>query len=312
MKGFLLSLAICLLVSVLPAHAEVVSRIVAVVNDDIITTLQLNERIASELGDDAVAIIAAPERLVILNKLVEETLVEQRVKQLGMRVSDEEVELAINDVQRQNNIDRNQLEMAIQAQGLTMETYRVKLRQQLLQFKLVGREIREKVEVTNQETRQYYRDHIEDFREAPFLRLSRISFIIPAVTDAGQLSARRALSSEALARLRAGEGFEQVLAAYRGDKGAEGGPMGQFSEGELTDPFASAVAGLLPGQYSEVIETPQAFHILRVDELNPGQVPEFEAVKERITQLLIEQKREAAIGSWMEELKKDAYIVIKL
>jgi|LGOV01.1.fsa_nt_gb peptidyl-prolyl cis-trans isomerase SurA len=312
MKGIFLSLAVCLLLSVLPAQAEVVSRIAAVVNDDIITTLQLDERIVAELGAEAAANIAAAERLVVLDKMVQETLVEQRVKQLGMSVGDEEVERAIQDVERQNNIDRNQLELALQTQGLTMESYRAKLRRQLLEFKLVGREIRDKIEVTNQETRNYYREHIEDYREDPFLLLSRISFVVPAHAAADQLGALRALSQEALLRLRAGEDFDQVLAAYQGDKGAEGGPMGQFGKDELTDPFATAVAGLIPGQYSEVIDTPQGLHILRLDEMNPGKVPDFESVKEQISQLLIEEKRKVAIDGWVENMKKDAHIEIKL
>ncbi len=312
MKGFFLSLAVCLLLSALPAQAEVVSRIAAVVNDNIITTLQLDERIAAELGAETAANIGAPERLVVLDKMIQEALVEQRVKQLGMTVGDEEVERAIQDVERQNNIDRNQLELALQAQGLTMESYRAKLRRQLLEFKLVGREIRDKIEVTNQEMRSYYREHIEDYREDPFLRLSRITFAVPANAAADQLSALRALSREALLRLRGGEEFEQVLAAYQGDKGAEGGPMGRFGKDELTDPFAPAVAGLMPGQFSEVIDTPQGLHILRLDELNPGKVPDFESVKEQISQLLIEEKRKVAIDGWVENLKKDAHIEIKL
>lgn len=312
MKGFILSLAVCLLLNALPAQAEIVSRIAAVVNDDIITTLQLDERIAAELGTETAANIATPERLVVLDKMVQEMLVEQRVKQLGMSVGDEEVERAIQDVERQNNIDRNQLELALQTQGLSMESYRTKLRRQLLEFKLVGREIRDKIEVTNQETRNYYREHIEEYREDPFQLLSRISFALPANVAADQLSALRALSQEALLRLRAGEDFDQVLTAYQGDKGAEGGPMGQFGKGELTDPFASAVAGLMPGQYSEVIDTPQGLHILRLDEMNPGKVPDFESVKEQISQLLIEQKRKVAIDGWVDNLKKDAHIDIKL
>jgi peptidyl-prolyl cis-trans isomerase SurA len=312
MKGFFLSLAVCLLLSALPAQAEMVSRIAAVVNDDIITTLQLDERIVAELGAESAANIAAPERLIILDTMVQEALVEQRVKQLGMTVGDEEVERAIQDVERQNNIDRDQLELALKTQGLTMESYRTKLRRQLLEFKLVGREIRDKIEVTNQETRNYYREHIEEYREAPFQLLSRISFNMPANAAADQLSALRALSQEALLRLRAGEDFDQVLAAYQGDKGAEGGPMGQFGKDELTDPFASAVAGLMPGQYSEVIDTPQGLHILRLDEMNAGKVPDFETVKEQISQLLIEEKRKVAIDGWVDNMKKDAHIEIKL
>lgn len=312
MKGFILSLAMCLLLNALPAQAEIVSRIAAVVNDDIITTLQLDERIAAELGAETAANIAAPERLVVLDKIVQEILVEQRVKQLGMSVDDEEVERAIQDVERQNNIDRSQLELALQTQGLTMESYRTKLRRQLLEFKLVGREIRDKIEVTNQETRNYYREHIENYREDPFLLLSRISFNVPVNVAADQLNAMRALSQEALSRLRAGEDFDQVLAAYQGDKGAGGGPMGRFGKDDLTDPFASAVAGLMPGQYSEVIDTPQGLHILRIDEMNPGKVADFESVKEQISQLLIEEKRKVALESWMGNLKKDAHIEIKL
>lgn len=312
MNGFFLSLAVCLLLSALPAKAEEVSRIAAVVNDDIITTLQLDERIAAELGVETGENIAAAERLIVLDKMVQESLVDQRVKQLGMTVSEEEVERAIQDVERQNNIDRSQLELALQAQGLTMESYRTNLRRQLLEFKLVGREIRDKIEVTNLEMRNYYRAHIEDYRDDPFLRVSRISFAVPAYSAVDQLSALRALSQEALVRLRAGEDFDQVLAAYQGDKGAEGGPMGQFGKDELTEPFASAVVGLMPGQYSEVIDTPQGLHILRLDELNPGQVQEFETVKEPISQLLIEEKRKVAIDGWVDNLKKDAFIEIKL
>ncbi len=312
MKGFFLSLAVCLLLSALPVQAEMVSRIAAVVNEDIITTLQLDERIVGELGTESAANIAAPERLIILDTMVQESLVEQRVKQLGMTVGDEEVERAIQDVERQNNIDRDQLELALKTQGLSMESYRTKLRRQLLEFKLVGREIRDKIEVTNQETRNYYREHIEEFRAAPFQLLSRISFNMPASAVDDQLRALRALSQEALLRLRAGEDFDQVLAAYQGEKGAEGGPMGRFGKDELTEPFASAVAGLMPGQYSEMIDTPQALHILRLDEMNPGKVPDFESVKEQISQLLIEEKRKVAIDGWMDNLKKDAHIEIKL
>ncbi len=312
MKGFILSLAVCLLLSVLPARAEVVSRIAAVVNDDIITTLQLDERITAELGTESAANNDTAQRLLVLDKMVQETLVDQRVKQLGMTIGDEEVERAIQDVERQNNIDRNQLELALRSQGLTMESYRTKLRRQLLEFKLVGQEVRDQIEVTNQETRNYYREHTEEYREDPFLRVSRISFVIPANIADDQLSALRALSREALQRLRAGEEFDQVLAAYKGDKGAEGGPMGQFGKDELTEPFATAVAGLMSGQYSEVIDTPQGLHILRLDEMNPGNVPDFDSVKEQISQLLIEEKRKVAIDGWVDNLKKDAHIEIKL
>ncbi len=312
MRGLFPTLALCLLLAALPARAELVSRIAAVVNDDIITTLQLDERIRAELAEEAVEAVDDTMRRSVLDKMVQDLLVDQRIEQLGMSVSDEEVEQAIKDVERQNNIDRQQLISALQAQGLTMESYRSQLHRQLLEFKLVGREIRDQIEVTNHEMRNYYQGHIEDYREDPFLRLSRIGFALPANPTATQRDTLRALSREVLVRLRAGEDFDQVLKAYQEDKGAEGGSLGRFGENELTEPFGSAVVGLQPGQYSDVVETPQGLHILRVDERNPGRVPEFDAVKEQISQLLIEQKRQKALDGWMDNLKKAAHIEIKL
>jgi peptidyl-prolyl cis-trans isomerase SurA len=122
----------------------------------------------------------------------------------------------------------------------------------------------------------------------------------------------RARSGEALQRLRGGESFDDVLAVYSGDKGAEGGPMGTFGEGELAEPFISAAAGLSVGQVSDVVETPQGFHILRLDEKNPGRIPAFEEVRDRLSNMILERKRKEAISGWTEKLKKEAHIEIRL
>jgi parvulin-like peptidyl-prolyl isomerase len=88
--------------------------------------------------------------------------------------------------------------------------------------------------------------------------------------------------------------------------------LGTFGKGELVEPFRSAVAGLATGQVSEVVDTPQALHILRVDENNPGRIPPFEEVKERLSDLILEQKRQEALAGWAEKLKNEAHIEIKL
>jgi peptidyl-prolyl cis-trans isomerase SurA len=228
------------------------------------------------------------------------------------QVSDQEVDRAIEDVLKQNNIGPEQLEEALAAQGLNMAEYRLNLGRQLLNFKLVGREIRSETEVTNQELRNYFQEHVEDYREAPFIRLSRISFFFPKGIGSSGISVLRARSGEALQRLRGGESFDDVLAVYSGDKGAEGGPMGTFGDGELAEPFSGAAAGLSVGQVSEVVETPQGFHILRLDEKNPGRIPAFEEVRDRLSNMILERKRKEAISGWTEKLKKEAHIEIRL
>ncbi len=317
MKRIVFAALTGLLLAALPAGAQVVSRIAAVVNDEVITTAQLDQEVDRQLTAEARTGEMTEEmrrklREEVLPRVIEDTLVNQRAKKLGIQISDEEVDRAIQDVMKQNGIGPEQLEEALAAQGLTMDGYRVNLGRQLMNFKLVGREIRSETEVTNQELRNYFQEHLEDYREAPFIRLSRISFFFPPRVGSSRITVLRTCSQEALQRLRGGESFDEVLAVYSGDKGAEGGPMGTFGEGELAEPFSSAVAGLAVGQVSEVVETPQGFHILRLDEKNPGRIPAFEEVKDRLSNMILERKRKEAISGWTEKLKKEAHIEIRL
>jgi peptidyl-prolyl cis-trans isomerase SurA len=317
MKRIVFAALTGLLLAALPAGAQVVCRIAAVVNDEVITTAQLDQEVDRQLTAEAKAHELTDEmrqklREEMLPHVIEETLVSQRAQKLGIQVSDEEVDRAIEDVMKQNGIGPEQLEEALAAQGLTMSVYRVNLGRQLLNFKLVGQEIRSETEVTNQELRNYFQEHLEDYREAPFIRLSRISFFFPPDIGSSGIAVLRTRSREALQRLRAGESFDDVVAVYGGDKGAEGAPMGTFGDGELAEPFNSAVAGLTVGQVSEVVETPQGFHILRLDEKNPGRIPAFEEVRDRISNMILERKRKEAISGWTEKLKKEAHIEIML
>jgi peptidyl-prolyl cis-trans isomerase SurA len=317
MKRIVFVILTGLLLAALPAGAQVVSRIAAVVNDEVITTAQLDQEVDRQLTAEAKAQDLTEEmrrklREEVLPLVIEETLVSQRARKLGIHVSDEEVDRAIEDVLKQNGIGSEQLAEALAAQGLTMAAYRVNLGRQLLNFKLVGREIRSETEVTNQELRNYFQEHLEDYREPPFIRLSRISFFFAPGIGSSRIADLRTRSQEALQRLRGGESFDDVVSAYTGDKGGEGGPMGTFGEGELAEPFISAVAGLTVGQVSDVVETPQGFHILRLDEKNPGRIPAFEEVRDRISSMILERKRKEAISGWTEKLKKEAHIEVRL
>jgi peptidyl-prolyl cis-trans isomerase SurA len=313
MKRIVLLATIAMLTAAIPAGAQMVSRIAAIVNDDIITTGQLDREIDQNLASQGLSDEKRQElRQELLPQLIEDTLVDQQAKKLGIQITDEEVDQAILDVQRQNGINQEQLKAALETQGMSYAEYRKKLNRQLLNFKLVGREIRSEVEVTNQELRNYFQENIEEYREAPFIRLSRITFLLPPQASASEVAALRNLCREARQRVRQGEAFDQVLKYFREEKGADGGTLGTFGEGELTEPFAGAVRNLETGQVSEVVETPQGFHVLYLEEKNPGRVPSFDEVKDKLSKMILERKRQQAIAGWAEKLKKEAYIEIKL
>ncbi|ABA87352.1 peptidylprolyl cis-trans isomerase, PpiC-type, SurA family [Syntrophotalea carbinolica DSM 2380] len=316
MKYLILSIAL-LMLATSPLSAETISRIAAIVNQDIITTAQLDREIDKMLSAEAQETGITPVqreelRHKMLDKLIEDTLLNQRIEKLGLHVSDEAVEQAINDVQAQNNITREQLKQALVAQGINFDDYRERLRQQLLNFQLIGREIQSKVEVTNTEMRDYYRSHLDDYRNDPYLRLSRITFRLPPGNTPADIAAMRAKAADALQQLRRGKDFLEVLMQNAATSGVDGGDMGKITEGSLSESFNRAISGLSVGQVSEIIETPEGFHLLRLDERNPGDTQTFETVKEQISRKLMEDKRAAALTEWTENLRKEADIEKRL
>jgi len=299
-----------------PARAEtVVSRIAAVVNTDIITTFELDQALNAQLAkaerQPSPAQVGAL-RKELLSRLIEEKLVQQRIRELGLKVSDEEVENAVLDVQKQTQLTREQLEQAVQAQGLTFPAYRENLRKQILRYKLIGQEVRSRVDVSESEVRDYYRAHLEEYRLPPTVTLSTISFPVPEKAGIVERESIRTAASEALGRLRAGETLEQVAAAYRDNFGATGSSLASLAERELTPEFSTALAGVEKGGVGALAETDRAIVLLKVDDRTPGGLRQFEAVRPEITQTLTDQKTDGRVKEWTQSLKQKAFIDIRL
>lgn len=303
------------LAALTPARAEMVSRIAAVVNGDIITTHELDQALNAQLAKSdkrpSPAQVGAL-RKELLSRLIEEELVQQRIRALRLQVSDEEVANAILDVQKQNQLTREQLEQAVQGQGLTFAAYRENLRKQILRYKLVGQEVRSKVDVPEREVRDYYRAHLDEYRLAPTVTLSAITFPVPEKAGAAERESIRNVAREALRLLREGNALAEVTGLYRDTLGATGGPMGTFTEGELTPAFAAAIQGIDKGGLGSLAETDRAIVLLKVDDRNPGGLRQFEAVRPEITQILMDQKTDGRIREWTQGLKQKAFIDIRL
>jgi peptidyl-prolyl cis-trans isomerase SurA len=293
----------CLLLP-LNVAAEVVNRIAAVVNNEVITTNELEGEMAAQGR--------ATDRLEVLSRMIEEVLIRQRIVELQIRADDDEIEAAIRDIQRQNDLSREQLEEALQAEGISLTQYRQTLRDQILRYKLIGHEVQNKVEVSSQEIRDYFRENIDRFREMPNIHLSRMTFRISPRAGMTQVAEVRAMAEEALARLRQGEEFHAVLLSYTAGNKAEGGDMGSLPTRDLAPSFARAVGHLNAGEVSDLVETPDGFHLLRVEEKSDGRVRHFDSVKDDIRALLLEQKAEEGFRKWAQGLRANAYIEIRI
>jgi peptidyl-prolyl cis-trans isomerase SurA len=244
--------------------------------------------------------------------MIEETLIQQRVQALNLKVSEEEIETALLDVQQKNQLTREALQEAVTAQGLAFDAYLENLREQILRYKLIGEEVRNKVNVSEGEVVEYYRAHLDDYRMVPEVQLSALTLPISPKASDQELQQIRKIAGEALARLRQNEDLAQVVASYNETYGATGGELGHFAYRELVPEFADAINGVGEGRFTEPVETAEAIHLLRVDKQFASGLRQFDSVKHEIHQMILDQKTDARIKEWTRSLKTNAFIDIRL
>jgi peptidyl-prolyl cis-trans isomerase SurA len=197
-------------------------------------------------------------------------------------------------------------------QGMAFPEYRENLRKQILRYKLLGRDVQSKLEVSNQELRDYYRDQIEQFREAAGVRLARITFRLPSTADVERIAAVRTEAERARDMLMAGESVAAVLEAYADWAGVDGGDMGMLAIEEISGAFAQAIEGLPAGGVSAPVSMAEALHLLKVIERHAGGVRPFDTVKDEIRVRLLEEKQEEGYRTWAQGLRKNARIDIRI
>ena len=283
------------------AAAETISRIAAVVNDEIITTRQLDQRV------EAQPLEAAMPREQVLQNMITDILIEQRAAEIGIGVSEEDIDRAVQDVEQQNDITTDQLEQALVAQGMTMQKYREQLRNQILRFKLPGIEVKSKADVTSREILSYYEAHQDDFSRPAQIRLSRIS--IPL----GEEGSENYTEAEKVRKdLESGRGVAEILDDWPESMGMDGGDMGYFKPGELSPMFNEALEGLDSGEVTDILQNGDMLHILRVEESTTGSTAPLEEVRAEIAEQLRSEKMEEKLEEWREDLRENAYIEVRL
>jgi len=314
MKYISLSL-FCLLLLVSPVTAKTLIKVAAVVNDDIITTYQLDKAVN-------VALRSNPKRnqmtaaqfdefkLQVLKKMINEKLLEQRSKELGLTVPDADIESAIKDVEEKNGLTREALVRALAAQGTTLGDYRESVRKEILRYKLLSREVGHKVLVTTNEIRNYYNKHIDEYSNTePKIRINRISYTIPQ-GDEKQKAAFYKQVEVTRDLLQNGEDFNKVLAGQ--GSGVTGGDMGEVPEADLAKPIQQALEGLKTGDVSKPVEINGQLHLFQITyRTEPGDDP-FELAKDEIEAKLRKEKADIRFKEWQKELYDNAHIEIKI
>ena len=286
--------------------AHLADRIVAVVNTEVITLseLQAETRVEEAKVRGQYRGAELERRLkqlefAALTRMIEMRLQIQRAKARGVDVSDEEVMHAVKEMKRQGE--------KLDPSDPTAVRH---VKEQLTLLKVVDREVRSNLMVSDLEMQRYYIQHQSRFLMPEEYRISQI--LISARSDEDRAAARSRAAAVSV-ELQKGADFGELALKYSdGPEATQGGALGLIRQGELFPQIERALAGLEAGKATEPVETPQGVHIIRLDEKNPSQFRPFAEVKNEIQGLVYQQKVEDGFQSWIAELKDKAYIEVKL
>ena len=298
---------------------NVTNAIVAVVNDDIITLHDVNKEALPALNEaeKKAALNDAARSLIrhtALDRLIEKKLTEQKIKELSIRVSEEEVRQAIDDVRKQNNIPTQEaLVAALAGQGLSFDQYRAQLQEQIEKLKLVSMEVRAKVQVTESEMREYYAASLAKYTEDESFRARHIFFKAGGKSSPEEIQRSKTTALAVLADARGGKDFAELAKKFSEDPAArkDGGDLGSFKKGDMQPELEKTILSLKPGEVSELVATPIGFHIIKLETRVTGTTKPFESVKSDIEEILYRKKSEERFSQWVKDLRGKASVEIR-
>ena len=315
MKGTTHVMLVFSLLVTIQARAKIVDRIVAQVNDDIITLSDLNRRLSrdqAELqsqysGEELEAQIKQAEKNV-LEDLIQEKLLLQRANDYGFAASvDPQVSAAIQRIIKDNNFRGTaDLEKALQQQGMNLLAFREDIRKNIIIQSLIREFVGSRITVLSEEIERYYKDHARDFATPAELSLSEIIIRI----DRSE-SAARSRANDIHKRLSEGEAFATLASQYsKGATANKGGNIGKYELANLNAELAAVVENVKEGEVTPVLKTQEGIVIYRVDSRKDASVAPIESVRVNIQQILWDQKYNPELKRFVTGIREEAYIQI--
>lgn len=299
---------------------EVVDRIAALVNNEVITLSEVQE--AGRRLFDQVRNSTLPQerqeklkkaQFDVLDQLIEQKLLDEELKNKKVEVAEREVDAAIEDILKENRLTENELKMVLARDGMTFSAYRKHIRDHLGKMRLINREIKSKVVVEEEEVRRVYKERAGEFTDPAEVKVQQIFLAVSERTEESKAAAVQRQARALLEKAKNGADFAQLARDHsQGPEAGEGGVLGYFKHGELRPELEAAAFSLKVGEVSGLLRTPEGWHIVRVLERKGGEAKPFAQVQNQIHNDLIQAQAEKKFKEWMKSLRARAYIEIRL
>ena len=303
------------------ADAEVVDRIVALVNDQVITLSELEEltvplqmRIQTIADPMKRAEILREQTKEALEQLIGQELMVQIAEEQGVTVSDEQVEAHLANILGQQGWGEAELKQYLQAQGMTREALKAQSKKFLVQQTVAQRNLASKLSVSEVELRDLYQTSLSEAKANIQVEGAHIFLKVPSGSTPANEAAIKQKANELLLRIKAGEKFAELAKEFSEDSAAKsGGDLGLVTRGgglptELEDVFI----GLKSGELAGPVRSPFGYHVLLAKNVKAQKPPSFEESRPRLEAKLRQEKYQKALKTWIEEMKDNAFIERRL
>ncbi len=283
----------------------VVDKIVAIVNDDIITLVDVQKGAAPYVQKikSSGYTLEKQDQLIervnrdVLNKLIDQSLTKQEAKRYGISIPESEIDQSIEDVKTRRSFSREELEAALKKEGATIQEFRETIRNQILQSKIIEFAVKSKVVVTESDIRAYYDAHAKEYAGKKKYYLRNILM----QDEAGIAQVKKQLDNNA--------SFISLAKEFSSASNApDGGDLGLFDISNFSTKIKKSIAKLKKGEVTDVIPTPQGFQIFYVEDIVLEGNQSFEQASGEIKEILYQEQVENKFKAWLETLKKNAHV----
>jgi peptidyl-prolyl cis-trans isomerase SurA len=301
------------------AETAIVDRIVAVVNDDIITQHDIETTIrpylenskeqglSPEMQRQAIARL----RKDAMDTLIENKLTDQEVKRYNITVSEEEIDQQLAQIKRINSITDEDIRAMLDGRKMSMADYRKDIKGMLQRTKLVNREVTSRVVITKDEIKAYYEKNLVKYGGSKKYHLWNLFAKLPRNAGPAERQEAQALLQAALTEIKQGRSFEDIArASSAGAGGLQGSDLGLFRAEELTPQLREVVKTMAAGAVSPIVESEFGYQVVFVQQIAETAGRPLSEVEPEIQETLYREMVDGKIKAWITDLRRRSHIKI--
>jgi peptidyl-prolyl cis-trans isomerase SurA len=296
------------------ASRQIIERIIARVNNEIVTMRQYNNekqklraQLAQQYSGSELDDQFKEQSKNLLRDLIDQDLMVEKAKDLDINV-DTDVVKRLDQIRGQMNLATiNDLEKEVEKQGMIWEDFQDNIRRNLLMQRVIEREVGSRIIITEGEARKYFNSHQKQFASPGGVRLAEIL----VATDKHPPDQAQKLANKALAAIKAGGKWDDLVKKYSDDPSAQsGGDVGFFKDGTLLPAISDAIKNVDVNDTSGIIHTKYGYMIVKVLERRSPGTPKFEEVRTEVENALYQTQMQPALREYLYNLRKESYIFL--